>query len=110
MERQIERVLILADERSPDSASFVLHDFFEPAGGAQTESNQQASYVSCFIDERRAKAIPGAGPPVVGFDGFRRGALSDRQNRGVVTWCGNGTPVGAKGGRRLGDTYRRAAL
>jgi hypothetical protein len=33
----------------PDSASFVLHDFFEPAGRAQTESNQQASYVSRFI-------------------------------------------------------------
>jgi Capsule assembly protein Wzi len=33
----------------PDSASFLLHDFFEPAGKSQTEGNQQASYVSRFI-------------------------------------------------------------
>jgi hypothetical protein len=33
----------------PDSASFLLHDFFEPAGRSQTQGNQQASYVSRFI-------------------------------------------------------------
>jgi hypothetical protein len=33
----------------PDSASFLLHDFFQPAGKSQTEGNQQASYVSRFI-------------------------------------------------------------
>ena len=33
----------------PDSAHFLLHDFFQPAGRSQTEGNQQASYVSRFI-------------------------------------------------------------
>jgi hypothetical protein len=33
----------------PDSASFLLRDFFEPAGQSQTQGNQQASYVSRFI-------------------------------------------------------------
>jgi hypothetical protein len=33
----------------PDSASFLLRDFFQPAGQSQTQGNQQASYVSRFI-------------------------------------------------------------
>ncbi len=33
----------------PDSANFLFHDFFQPSGKAQTEANQQASYVSRFI-------------------------------------------------------------
>lgn len=33
----------------PDSAHFLLHDFFQPAGQSQTQGNQQASYVSRFI-------------------------------------------------------------
>ena len=33
----------------PDSANFLFHSFFKPAGQAQLEANQQASYVSRFI-------------------------------------------------------------
>jgi hypothetical protein len=33
----------------PDSASFLLRDFFKPSGLSQTQGNQQASYVSRFI-------------------------------------------------------------
>jgi hypothetical protein len=33
----------------PDSAHFVLRDFFKPSGLSQTQGNQQASYVSRFI-------------------------------------------------------------
>lgn len=32
----------------PDSASFLLRDFFKPSGLAQTQGKQQASYVSRF--------------------------------------------------------------
>jgi len=33
----------------PDSASFLLRDFFKPSGLSQSQGNQQASYVSRFI-------------------------------------------------------------
>jgi hypothetical protein len=33
----------------PDSASFLVRDFFRPSGLSQTQGNQQASYVSRFI-------------------------------------------------------------
>jgi hypothetical protein len=33
----------------PDSASFLVRDFFKPSGLSQTQGNQQASYVSRFI-------------------------------------------------------------
>jgi len=33
----------------PDSVTFLLRDFFRPSGLAQTQGNQQASYVSRFI-------------------------------------------------------------
>jgi hypothetical protein len=33
----------------PDSARFLLRDFFKPSGLSQTQGNQQASYVSRFI-------------------------------------------------------------
>jgi hypothetical protein len=33
----------------PDSASFLVQDFFKPSGLSQTQGNQQASYVSRFI-------------------------------------------------------------
>ena len=33
----------------PDSASFLLRDFFKPGGQSQDQGNQQASYVSRFI-------------------------------------------------------------
>jgi Capsule assembly protein Wzi len=33
----------------PDSANFLLRDFFKPGGQSQTQGNQQASYISRFI-------------------------------------------------------------
>jgi hypothetical protein len=33
----------------PDSASFLLRDFFRPGGQSQTQGNQEASYVTRFI-------------------------------------------------------------
>jgi Capsule assembly protein Wzi len=33
----------------PDSAKFLLRDFFKPSGLSQTQGNQQASYVSRFL-------------------------------------------------------------
>jgi hypothetical protein len=33
----------------PDSASFLVRDFFKPSGQSQNQGNQQASYVSRFI-------------------------------------------------------------
>ncbi len=33
----------------PDSARFLLRDFFKPSGLSQTQGNQQASYISRFI-------------------------------------------------------------
>jgi hypothetical protein len=33
----------------PDSARFLLRDFFEPSGLSQTQGNQEASYVSRFV-------------------------------------------------------------
>lgn len=36
-------------EGLPDSARFLLRDFFKPSGLSQTQGNQQASYVSRFI-------------------------------------------------------------
>jgi Capsule assembly protein Wzi len=44
----------------PDSASFLLRDFFKPSGLSQTQGNQQASYVSRFI-------FPGKTPFAVYF-------------------------------------------
>ena len=44
----------------PDSASFLLRDFFEPSGLSQMQGNQQASYVSRFI-------FPGRTPFAVYF-------------------------------------------
>jgi len=44
----------------PDSAHFLLNDFFKPSGTSQTQGNQQASYVSRFI-------YPGATPFAVYF-------------------------------------------
>jgi hypothetical protein len=44
----------------PDSASFLLHGFFNPSGRFQTQANQQASYVSRFI-------FPGKTPFAVYF-------------------------------------------
>ena len=44
----------------PDSASFLLHGFFNPSGNFQTQANQQASYVSRFI-------FPGKTPFAVYF-------------------------------------------
>ncbi|MGD0505256.1 MAG: capsule assembly Wzi family protein [Steroidobacteraceae bacterium] len=35
--------------RLPDSARFLLRDFFEPSGLSQTQGNQEASYVSRFV-------------------------------------------------------------
>ncbi|HEX4618905.1 MAG TPA: capsule assembly Wzi family protein [Steroidobacteraceae bacterium] len=44
----------------PDSARFLLRDFFKPSGLSQTQGNQQASYVSRFI-------FPGKTPFAVYF-------------------------------------------
>ena len=44
----------------PDSARFLLRDFFKPSGLSQTQGNQQASYVSRFI-------FPGSTPFAVYF-------------------------------------------
>ncbi|MEA3152145.1 MAG: hypothetical protein QOD56_3084 [Gammaproteobacteria bacterium] len=33
----------------PDSASFLVRDFFKPGGQSQTQGNQEASYISRFI-------------------------------------------------------------
>src|SRR5580658_6536588 len=44
----------------PDSASFVVRDFFKPSGLSQTQGNQEASYVSRFI-------FPGKTPFAVYF-------------------------------------------
>jgi hypothetical protein len=44
----------------PDSATFLLRDFFKPSGLSQTQGNQQASYVSRFI-------FPGKTPFAVYF-------------------------------------------
>ncbi len=44
----------------PDSANFLLHDFFKPSGLSQTQGNQQASYVSRFL-------FPGRTPFAVYF-------------------------------------------
>ena len=33
----------------PDSARFLLRDFFKPSGLSQTQGNQEASYVSRFV-------------------------------------------------------------
>jgi Capsule assembly protein Wzi len=44
----------------PQSASFLLRDFFEPSGLSQTQGNQQASYVSRFL-------FPGKTPFAVYF-------------------------------------------
>jgi len=44
----------------PDSAHFLLRDFFKPSGLSQTQGNQQASYVSRFI-------FPGKTPFAVYF-------------------------------------------
>jgi Capsule assembly protein Wzi len=44
----------------PDSASFLVRDFFKPSGLSQTQGNQQASYVSRFI-------FPGKTPFAVYF-------------------------------------------
>jgi hypothetical protein len=44
----------------PDSARFLLRDFFKPSGLSQTQGNQQASYVSRFI-------FPGRTPFAVYF-------------------------------------------
>jgi hypothetical protein len=44
----------------PNSASFLLRDFFRPSGLSQTQGNQQASYVSRFI-------FPGKTPFAVYF-------------------------------------------
>jgi hypothetical protein len=44
----------------PDSAHFLLKDFFQPSGLVQTQGNQQASYVSRFI-------FPGKTPFAVYF-------------------------------------------
>jgi hypothetical protein len=44
----------------PNSASFLLRDFFKPSGLSQTQGNQQASYVSRFI-------FPGKTPFAVYF-------------------------------------------
>jgi hypothetical protein len=44
----------------PDSAKFLLRDFFKPSGLSQTQGNQQASYVSRFI-------FPGKTPFAVYF-------------------------------------------
>jgi Capsule assembly protein Wzi len=44
----------------PESASWLLHAFFHPSGTVQTESNEQASYVSRFI-------FPGKTPFAVYF-------------------------------------------
>jgi hypothetical protein len=44
----------------PDSASFLLRDFFKPSGLSQTQGNQEASYVSRFI-------FPGKTPFAVYF-------------------------------------------
>jgi hypothetical protein len=35
--------------RLPDSARFLLRDFFQPSGLSQTQGNQEASYVSRFV-------------------------------------------------------------
>jgi Capsule assembly protein Wzi len=44
----------------PDSARFLLRDFFKPSGLSQTQGNQQASYVSRFL-------FPGKTPFAVYF-------------------------------------------
>jgi hypothetical protein len=44
----------------PESASFLLRDFFKPSGLSQTQGNQQASYISRFI-------FPGKTPFAVYF-------------------------------------------
>jgi hypothetical protein len=44
----------------PDSARFLLRDFFKPSGLSQTQGNQQASYVSRFV-------FPGKTPFAVYF-------------------------------------------
>ncbi len=44
----------------PDSASFLLRDFFKPSGLSQTQGNQEASYLSRFI-------FPGKTPFAVYF-------------------------------------------
>jgi hypothetical protein len=44
----------------PDSAHFLLTDFFKPSGSSQNEGNQQASYVSRFL-------FPGKTPFAVYF-------------------------------------------
>jgi hypothetical protein len=44
----------------PDSASFLLRDFFKPSGLSQTQGNQQASYISRFL-------FPGKTPFAVYF-------------------------------------------
>jgi hypothetical protein len=45
----INRTLQYGGGGLPDSAHFLLNDFFKPAGTSQTLSNQEASYISRFI-------------------------------------------------------------
>jgi hypothetical protein len=45
----VNRLLQYGGGGLPDTARFLLRDFFKPSGLSQTQGNQQASYVSRFI-------------------------------------------------------------
>jgi hypothetical protein len=81
----------------PDSASFLLRDFFKPAGLSQTQGNQEASYVSRFI-------FPGKVPFAVYF----QYAGEDNTNGGSYLLGKTATTAGIdfpKLGRYFDATY-----
>ncbi len=74
---------------------------------ASTKSTARCFTYRVTFSDRRT----GASATHVGLDGFDCGAFSDKPaSVALMTWCSNGAPVGAKVGRRSGDTYRRATL
>ena len=67
----INRLLEYGGGGLPDSARFLLRDFFKPSGLSQTQGNQQASYVSRFL-------FPGKTP----FAAYVQYAGEDNSNGG----------------------------
>ena len=67
----------------PDSARFLLRDFFKPSGLSQTQGNQQASYVSRFI-------FPGKTP----FAVYAQYGGEDNSNGGSYLLGNTATSVG----------------
>ena len=67
----------------PDSAHFLLRDFFEPSGLSQTQGNQQASYISRFI-------FPGKTP----FAVYMQYAGEDNSDGGSYLLGSTATSVG----------------